>query len=181
MFTDLRNYTSYCQGRDPHQVVEELNEYFTDMASEIKAHGGMINKFIGDGIMALFGAPVPHADDARRAVACGLKMVERNKQYNIRRVERGLPPLVIGIGVHTGQVVVGNIGAPEKMEYTAIGDAVNIASRIEGENKTFGTQLLISEATCQLVADQFTMEAALSSKMKGIDEPMNLYQVIGVR
>ena len=177
MFTDLRNYTSYCQGRDPHQVVEELNEYFADMSAEIKAHGGMINKFIGDGIMALFGAPLPHPDDARRAVACALKMVERNEEYNRRRSERQLERLQIGIGLHTGQAVVGNIGAPEKMEYTAIGDTVNVASRIESENKTFGTTLLISEATYQVVREAVIAEPAGSAKMKGVDEAMTLYKV----
>jgi adenylate cyclase len=181
MFTDLRNYTSYCQGRDPHQVVEELNQYFAEMSAEIKKHGGMINKFIGDGIMALFGAPVPHPDDARRAVACGLKMVERNAAFNERRLEQGLEPLVIGIGVHTGNAVVGNIGAPEKMEYTAIGDAVNIASRIESENKTFGTRLLISPTTWNEVSPYFAAEPAGAAKMKGIDEPMTLYKVTGLQ
>ena len=179
MFTDLRNYTSYCQGRDPHQVVAELNQYFAEMSSEIKAHGGMINKFIGDGIMALFGAPVPHPDDALRAVACGLKMVARNEEFNRRRAAQGLPALVIGIGLHTGMAVVGNIGASDKMEYTAIGDAVNVASRIEGENKTFGTKLLLSEATYQQVSNQMTAEPVGSARMKGIDEPMILYKVSG--
>jgi adenylate cyclase len=181
MFTDLRNYTSYCQGRDPQQVVTELNEYFAEMSSEIKAHGGMINKFIGDGIMALYGAPIPHADDAFNAVACGLKMVKRNGDFNERRVASGLKPLIIGVGVHTGNAVVGNIGAPEKMEYTAIGDAVNIASRIEGENKTFATNLLISEATYRQVSRRIKAEPAGSAKMKGIDEPMILYGVMGLK
>jgi adenylate cyclase len=180
MFSDLRNYTSYCQGRDPHQVVQELNEYFAEMSLEIKAHSGMINKFIGDGIMALFGVPLPHPDDALRAVACGLKMVERNQAFNRRRAANGLEPLVIGVGLHTGLAVVGNIGTPEKMEYTAIGDAVNIASRIEGENKTFATNLLISEATYQLVATRISAEPAGSAQMKGIDEPMILYKVNGL-
>jgi adenylate cyclase len=179
MFTDLRNYTGYCQGRDAEQVVRELNEYFTDMSAEIKVHGGMINKFIGDGIMALFGAPLPHADDARRAVACGLRMIQRNEEFNRRRVASGLTPLVIGIGIHTGEAVVGTIGAPEKMEYTAIGDAVNIASRIEGENKTFGTRMLVSEATLQQVNGDVAFEPAGVAKMKGIEEPMMLYRTVG--
>ena len=181
MFTDLRNYTSYCQGRDPHQVVAELNEYFADMSAEIKAHGGMINKFIGDGIMALFGAPVPHTDDALNAVVCGLKMVGRNEEFNRRRMDSGLAPLVIGVAIHTGEAVVGNIGAPEKMEYTAIGEAVNIASRIEGENRTFGTKLLISEATYRQAAGKIQAEPAGSARMKGIDEPMMLYKVMGLK
>jgi adenylate cyclase len=131
--------------------------------------------------MALFGAPVPHADDALRAVACGLKMVERQQQFNRRRAERGLAELMIGIGIHTGEAVVGNIGAPEKMEYTAIGDTVNVASRIEGENKTFGTQLLISESTYQMIRNEVAAEPAGAAKMKGIDEPMTLYKVMALR
>ncbi|MBI2819701.1 MAG: adenylate/guanylate cyclase domain-containing protein [Acidobacteria bacterium] len=181
MFTDLRNYTSYCQGRDPQQVVAELNEYFADMSSEIKAQGGMINKFIGDVIMAQIGAPVPHPDDARRAVACGLRMVERNEEFNRRRAASDQAPLIMGVGIHTGEAVVGNIGAPEKMEYTAIGDTVNIASRIEGENKAFATKLLISEATYKQVAGQIAAEPAGTARMKGIDEPMILYKVMGLR
>ncbi|HWP85715.1 MAG TPA: adenylate/guanylate cyclase domain-containing protein [Terriglobia bacterium] len=181
IFTDLRNYTSYCQAHDAQQVVEELNEYFKEMAAEIKAHGGMINKFIGDGIMALFGAPVPHPDDAFRAVCCGVRMVERNEEFNRRRAARGLEPLVIGVGIHTGPAVVGNIGAPEKMEYTAIGSAVNVASRIEGENKTFHTRLLISEDTYREVAGRVVAEEAGSARMKGIDKPMVLYKVVAIR
>ncbi len=181
MFSDLRNYTSYCQGRNPHQVVEELNEYFAEMTAEIKAHGGMVNKFIGDGIMALFGAPVPHPDDGLRAVRCGFRMVMRNDEYNRRRAERGLKPLVIGIGLHTGEAVVGNIGAPEKMEYTAIGDTVNVASRIEGENKTYQSKLLISEATYQCVREQVAAELAGYANLKGVAEPVALYKILEVK
>ena len=178
MFSDLRNYTDHCHGRDPQVIVTELNEYFTEMTTEIKAHGGMVNKFIGDGIMALFGAPVPHPDDARRAVACALSMVASNEEFNRRRAERGLKPLVIGIGLHTGEAVVGNIGAPEKMEYTAIGDTVNIASRIEGENKNFRTQLLISEETYKSVRDDTVAELAGEAQLKGISKPIAVYKVL---
>ena len=181
MFCDLRNYTSYCQGRDPHQVVAELNEYFADMTAEIKAHGGMVNKFIGDGIMALFGAPVPHPEDPFRAVACGLRMIERNDAFNRRRAAQGLAPLVLGVGIHTGDAVVGTIGAPEKMEYTAIGDTVNVASRIEGENKTFKTQLLVSEATYRLLRDRAVVERVGDARLKGVTEPMPLFRVDKVK
>ena len=181
MFCDLRNYTSYCQGRDPHQVVAELNEYFTDMTAEIKAHGGMVNKFIGDGIMALFGAPVPHPEDPLRAVTCALRMIERNDAFNRRRAAQGLVPLVLGVGIHTGDAVVGTIGAPEKMEYTAIGDTVNVASRIEGENKTFETQLLVSEATYRLIQDRAVAERVGDGRLKGVTEPMPLFRVDKVK
>lgn len=175
MFSDLRDYTTYCQGRDPQQVVSELNEYFRDMTAEIKAHGGMVNKFIGDGIMALFGAPVPGSDDAYRAIACALQMVERNREFNERRVQQGLQPLVIGIGIHTGEAVVGTIGATEKVEYTAIGDTVNVAARIEGENKTFHTQVLLSEATFELVRDRVLATPMGEAKLKGVSEAVRLY------
>ena len=181
MFSDLRNFTNYCQGRDPTMVVAELNEYFTDMTAEIKAHGGMVNKFIGDGIMALFGAPVPHPDDARRAVACALHMVQRNDEFNQRRAERGLEPLVIGIALHTGSAVVGTIGAPEKMEYTAIGDTVNVASRIEGENKMYGSQLLVSKETYERVRDSVEAELAGHANLKGVSEPVAVYKIVKLK
>lgn len=177
MFCDLRDYTRYCQGRDPQQVVAELNEYFREMTAEIKAHGGMVNKFIGDGIMALFGAPVPHPEDPYRAVACALRMIARNQDYNRRRATQGLEPLLLGVGIHTGDAVVGTVGAPEKMEYTAIGDTVNVASRIEGENKTFHTQMLLSEATYQWVRDRVVAELAGSANLKGVTEAVALYSV----
>ena len=177
MFSDLRNFTSYCHGRDPKLVVDDLNEYFQDMTTEIKAHGGMVNQFIGDGILALFGAPVAHSDDERRAVACGIQMVRRNAKFNKTRAERGLPPLTIGIGIHTGEAVVGNIGASEKIAYTAIGDTVNIASRIESENKTYHSQLLVSEATYEYVKDHVACELAGHAHLKGISEPMRLFRI----
>ncbi len=180
MFCDLRDYTTYCQGCDPHQVVRELNEYFADMTAEIKAHGGMVNKFIGDGILALFGAPVPRSDDPYNAVVCAQAMVARNREYNRRRTEQGLTPLVLGVGIHTGEAVVGTIGAPEKMEYTAIGDAVNVAARIEGENKTFQTQALLSEATYRLIQDRVKAERMGEAKLKGVAEAVTLFSVARV-
>lgn len=181
MFTDLRNFTNYSEGRDPQELVAELNEYFAGMSAEIKAHNGMINKFIGDGIMALWGAPVEHLDDARHAVACGISMVARDHAFNERRAAQGKPPLRVGIGIHTGMAMVGNIGAPEKMEYTAMGDTVNRASRIESANKQYGTQLLISEATYHLVSDFVAARCVGKAEMKGVAEAMALYEVTGLK
>jgi adenylate cyclase len=181
MFSDLRNFTTYCHGRDPKLVVDDLNEYFRDMSAEIKAHGGMVNQFIGDGILALFGVPVAHGDDVQRAVACAIQMVRRNTEFNTTRGERGLPPLIIGIGIHTGEAVVGNIGSSDKIAYTAIGDTVNIASRIESENKTYNSQLLVSEATYEYVKDHVACELAGHSHLKGIAEPMRLFRISAMK
>ena len=175
------NFPNYSEGRDPQELVAELNEYFAGMSAEIKAHSGMINKFIGDGIMALWGAPVEHMDDARRAVACGVSMIARDHAFNERRAAQGKPPLRVGIGIHTGMAMVGNIGAPEKMEYTAMGDTVNRASRIESANKQYGTQLLISETTYHLVSDLVVARCVGHAEMKGVAEAMPLYEVTGLK
>jgi len=148
MFSDLRGFTRYSQGRDPQGVVRELNEYFDEMVGCVLRNGGMVNKYIGDGMLVLFGAPVPHPDHARRAVVCAKEMVKHMEALNDRRNAAGMEPWRIGVGIHTGEVVVGFVGARDKkMEYTANGDTVNVASRIEGLNKTFGTEILLSEAT----------------------------------
>jgi adenylate cyclase len=147
MFSDIRGFTTYSEGRDPQDVVRELNEYFDEMVGCILRQGGMVNKYIGDGILALFGAPVPYLDHAHRAVTCAAEMITRMDLLNQRREALGLAPWRIGIGIHTGECVVGFVGARDKkMEYTANGDTVNVASRIEGMNKKCGTQILFSTA-----------------------------------
>lgn len=130
MFSDIRGFTSYSEYRDPAGVVEDLNEYFGVMADCILRNGGMINKYIGDGIMALFGAPVPYQDHARRAVVCAQEMMTAMESLNAKRQGAGLEPWRIGVGIHTGQAVVGFVGARNrKLEYTANGDTVNVASQ----------------------------------------------------
>lgn len=177
MFTDLRNYTSYCEGRSAEQVVEELNEYLTDVTAEIKRHGGMVNKFLGDGVMALFGAPVAHSDHALRAVLCALDIVAGNDRFNARRRAAGATPLVIGIGLHTGDAIVGNVGTEEKLEYTAIGATVNVAARIEGENKSLQSKLLISQTTLEAAGIGESAEFAGEARLKGVGQPVRLYRV----
>jgi adenylate cyclase len=141
----------------------------------------MVNKFIGDGIMALFGAPVAHPDDARRAIACGLHMIRRNEEYNQGRAKKGLDPLVIGIGIHTGEAVVGTIGAREKMEYTAIGNTVNVSARVEGENKKYNSRMLVTEDTYKLVREDAEADLAGHAELKGIDEPVALYKIVKLK
>ncbi len=168
MFTDLRGFTHYSQSRDPQSVVRELNEYFSVMTPCVLRHGGMVNKYIGDGMLVLFGAPVPHPDHARRAVTCAQEMVAQMAGLNERRRAAGLEPWRIGVGIHTGEVVVGFVGARDKkMEYTANGDAVNVASRIEGLNKDYGTQILLSEATRERMGPDIATIWKGSQALKG--------------
>lgn len=178
LFSDIRNFTTYCENRDPQSVVEELNAYFGEMAASIIQQGGMVNKYIGDGIMALFGAPIANPDHARRAVLCARDMITRLAALNARRQAVHLEPLCIGVGIHTGEVVVGNIGARDsKMEYTAVGDTVNVASRIEGMNKEFGTQVLLSLSTREHMGVDILTRFKGYHTVKGRNEPLAVYTI----
>ncbi len=178
LFSDIRNFTTYCENRDPQAVVEELNAYFAEMAASVIQQGGMVNKYIGDGIMALFGAPIAHPDHARRAVLCARDMMTRLAALNARREAEKLQPLRIGVGIHTGEVVVGNIGARDsKMEYTAMGDTVNVASRIEGMNKEFDTQVLLSLSTREHMGVDILTRFKGYHTVKGRNEPLAVYTI----
>ena len=135
LFTDLRGFTSLSENRAPGDVLDFLNEYLTRMTAVIDRHGGVVDKYIGDAIMALFGAPLELPDHATRAVACALEMIEELEQCNNAFHARGWPQLAMGVGVHTGKVVVGNMGSKDRLNYTAIGDGVNLASRLESATK----------------------------------------------
>ena len=150
LFCDLRDFTTLSENKTPHDVVALLNEYFTEMVEVIHDQGGVVDKYIGDNIMAVFGAPVSRPDDAIHAVGAAVRMRAALAALNVRFAERGLAQLRFGIGLHTGEVVAGNIGSPQRMEYTVIGDAVNLASRLEGATKQHGVDVLISEATYEL-------------------------------
>ena len=163
------------------QVVTFLNEYFSHMVETVFHHGGILDKFMGDGIMAIFGAPIEDPNAPFNAVNCALAMREKLAGLNRTRTEAGLDPIDIGVAVNTGECVVGNIGTRRKLEYTAIGDIVNVASRIETLNKEFYTDILISNETYRAVKQRIDADALPPMRIKGKSESIVVYKVRGVR
>ncbi len=177
LFSDIRNFTSMSETMEPEQVVEMLNEYMSEMVAVIRAHGGIVDKFVGDAIMALWGVPEAGTRDAEQAVAAALGMREALTRLNERRAARGLDPLRIGIGLNAGPVIAGNIGSNEKMEYTVIGDTVNLASRIESLTKELGRDLLISHSVAEAVKDAFILEDSVDASVKGKSMAISVFGV----
>jgi adenylate cyclase len=174
LFADLRDFTALGEHLTGEQVVAVLNEFHGRMVDALFAHGGTLDKYLGDGLMAYFGAPVVVTDHAERAVRCAVAMQQALDELNVRRAARGEPLLHMGIGIHTGTVVLGDIGAPQRREYTVIGDAVNVASRIQGLTKIHGVPILISEETARR-AGTIALVAAPPERVPGKAEPLRTY------
>lgn len=179
MFSDIRGFTSMAEQMAPEQVVELLNEYLSKMSEIIMTWNGTLDKFMGDAIMALYGAPIMNPDDALRAVTTAVEMQRAIGAINGRRQAAGLTTIQMGIGLNTGDTVVGNIGSDVRLEYTAIGDTVNVASRLCSNAK--GGQILISEATYLEIVEMVEVKVLDPIKVKGKAEPIKIFEVVRLR
>ncbi len=175
LISDLRGYTRFVEQGDPVVVVEVLNQYLGRMTDIIVDHGGTINEFVGDGIVAFFGAPVRSTDHAERAAACAIAMQVALAEVNRSLASRGLSPLEMGIGLNTGDAIVGNVGSEKRAKYTAIGTAINLAARVEG--CTVGGQVLASPFTYERIREVADVGPPIPVEVKGIREPLLLYEL----
>jgi adenylate cyclase len=178
LFSDIRNFTTITESLGPEGTVQLLNEYFTQMVDCIQNEGGMLDKFIGDAIMAVFGIPFIHADDPDRSVRAAIAMMRALKVFNKKRAENGLMQVDHGIGINTDTIVSGNIGSEKRMDYTVIGDGVNLASRIEGLCKQYGSHILISEFTLRALKATYRTRQVDMVIVKGKGVPVAIHEVI---
>lgn len=177
MFADLRDFTRRCSEESPEHIVMLLNLFLTEMVDIVERQQGMVNKFLGDGFMALFGVGEAVGNHAMQAVEAAQLMLESLQEINHQLELKGLAPLSMGIGIHTGSAVVGSIGSSRRLEYTAIGHTVNIASRVESLTKEVGEALLITAATQQKIAATIATEALTPRYVKGQDQPIHLFRL----
>lgn len=177
LFSDIRSFTSMSETMAPREVLEFLDEYFGHMGQIVRGHEGMLNKFLGDGMLAVWGVPDFQDDHAQRAVKAALDMRKKLAELNEHWMREGRAELRIGIGVHTGMVAAGMLGGADQREYTVIGDAVNLASRIESLTKTLCTDLLISQSTLDKCGGKFTVTRVGEEKVKGRDAGVVVFTV----
>jgi adenylate cyclase len=175
LFCDIRGFTSMAEKLQPEQTIELLNTYYTLMFDAISGHGGVVNQMVGDGLMAIFGAPLAIADAPGSAVRAGLEMLELIELLNHERA--GLPPLRIGVGIATGEVIAGYTGTQQRATYTCVGDTVNVAARLESHTKEAGRALLIDGTTCAALADAVERESLGAIPVRGHERPVEVFAV----
>jgi adenylate cyclase len=178
LFSDIRNFTTHSESLGPQGTVAMLNDYFTVMVDIIQREGGMLDKFIGDAMMAGFGVPVAHEDDADRAVRAAIAMISELRRWNAQRAAEGRAAIDIGIGLNTDAVVAGNIGSKKRMDYTMIGDGVNLASRLESACKQYGAHILASEFTYRRLRGTYRLREIDLLLVKGKTHPVAVYEVL---
>jgi adenylate cyclase len=175
MFLDLRGFTNFSEGAEPEAVVDYLNTLFSFMIAAVAERGGIVHQLLGDGFMAVFGAPISHPDDCARAVAASMAIVERVAEES---AAGRIPPTRVGIGLHAGEVVAGTVGSDHHREYKVTGDAVNVAARIEQMNKDHDSQLLVSEAVWRYVpAGAFAAEDLGPTPVRGRAQTLRLFRL----
>ena len=180
LFSDIRGFTSMSEKMSAEDVTKILNEYFTEMEPIITKYNGVINKFIGDAVMAIFGEPIQDLNHPVNAVRCAYEMLQKVAYLREKWLMEGKPKIEIGIGICTGEVFIGNIGSEARMEYTVIGDTVNLASRIESFNKVYKTNLLVSSSTYSYISDVADVIKINEVKIRGKAQKMNIYEVLRI-
>lgn len=179
LFSDIRGFTTISEGLEPNELASLMNEYLGAMTLVVRKHRGTLDKYIGDAIMAFWGAPVDDPEHAKNAVLTGLEMHVALHELNKDLTKRGWPELKIGVGVNTGPMTVGDMGSPVRQSYTVMGDAVNLGSRLEGITKQYGVGFIVGESTRELVRKEFVFRELDLVKVKGKDKPVGIYEPIG--
>jgi len=178
-FCDIRGFTTLSETLAPEDLAGILHDFLNPMSKIVVKHGGTIDKFMGDAIMALFGAPLHYPDHARRACETALEMIETLRSLDQEWLGQGRPPIKIGVGINTGMVAVGNMGSDMLFDYTAIGDNVNLASRLEGLNKYYGSEIIVSAFTAAALDQEFILRELDLVRVKGKKQPVAIFELLG--
>ena len=178
MFCDIRSFTTIAEGLEPTETIELLNDYYTLMMDAISGEGGIVNQMVGDGLMAIFGAPVPRNDHRRAAVVAAGQMIDLIRLFNEQQAARDRVQIEIGVGIASGRVIAGYTGTHQRATYTCVGDTVNVAARLESHTKAVGRPILIDEETRRGLGDGIALEPQGEVLMKGKTEPIKVYAVL---
>ncbi len=177
-FSDVKGFTTLSEKSTPQELVKVMNEYFTLMTEEILKRGGVLDKYIGDAIMAFWGAPIDDENQADNALQAAIEMTKKLKAFNLKLKDKGKPEIGMRIGIYTGPALAGNIGSELRLNYTVMGDTVNVASRLEGVNKEYGTQIIIGENVKNKLKGKYDLKGLGSVAVKGRGEPLNIYTLL---
>jgi adenylate cyclase len=178
LFSDIRGFTSMSEKMDPTELVHFLNEYLTEMTNIVYEHEGVLDKYIGDAVMAFWGAPKHQPNHSELACRTAFHMMRRLRELRKGWEERGLPHLDIGVGINTGPMTVGNVGSKSRVDYTIIGDSVNLGSRLEATNKEYGTNIILSQSVLDQLGDTFAVRFLDLIAVKGMKEAAPIYELI---